>query len=75
MAALWRHPQLQALGRLIEVQSPAGPVAALKPPGNNSSHAPKIGPIPAVGEHTRAILGELGYREAEINALQKKKVI
>ena len=75
MAALWRHPQLQALGRFTEVQSPAGPVSVLKPPGHNNTYAPEIGPIPAVGEHTRAILGEIGYSEARIDALEKKKVI
>jgi crotonobetainyl-CoA:carnitine CoA-transferase CaiB-like acyl-CoA transferase len=26
-------------------------------------------PIPAVGEHTRAVLGELGYTVAEIDRL------
>lgn len=75
MAAVWEHPQLKALERFIEVDSPAGPVTALKPPGNNSSYEPEIGPIPAVGEHTENILRELGYSKIEIKQLAQKKVV
>lgn len=75
MAAVWEHPQLKALGRFIEVDSPAGPIRALKPPGNDSSYEPRIGAIPAVGEHTESILRELGYSEPEIRNLSQNQVI
>lgn len=75
MAGVWEHPQLKALERFIEVGSPAGPITALKPPGNNNSYEPEISPVPAVGEHTEGILSELGYSEFEINDLAGKKVI
>ncbi|HEX7891433.1 MAG TPA: CaiB/BaiF CoA-transferase family protein [Ramlibacter sp.] len=57
---LWRHPQLLARGRVAEVESPAGPIAALLPPGVHSGFDYRMDAIPAVGEHTEAILRELG---------------
>ena len=73
MAAVWGHPQLKALQRFIEVDSPAGPITAMKPPGNNDSYDPRISPIPAVSEHTESILRELGYSETEIKTLAQQK--
>ena len=60
MNDVWQHPQLQARGRWTTVGSPAGPLPAFKPPGINASFDYRMGPIPAVGEHTQAILQELG---------------
>jgi itaconate CoA-transferase len=65
MRDVWQHPQLAARGRWTEVDSPAGPVPALKPPGINDRFAYRMGPIPAVGEHTQAILRELGLVSAD----------
>ncbi|GAP37199.1 CaiB/BaiF CoA transferase family protein [Piscinibacter sakaiensis] len=58
MAEVWAHPQLQARGRWTEVGSPAGPLPALWPPGRNDA---RMGPVPALGEHSEALLAELGY--------------
>ena len=55
------HPQLAARQRWREVESSAGPIRALVPPFGFSDVEAKMGPIPAVGEHTDAILKELGY--------------
>jgi crotonobetainyl-CoA:carnitine CoA-transferase CaiB-like acyl-CoA transferase len=55
------HPQLAARHRWREVESSAGPIRALVPPFGFSDVEPKMGPIPTIGEHTDAILGELGY--------------
>ena len=54
------HPQLEARGRWRDVDSPAGAVRMLKPPFNFEGLDVSMGPIPSVGEHTDAILGELG---------------
>jgi crotonobetainyl-CoA:carnitine CoA-transferase CaiB-like acyl-CoA transferase len=69
MQEFWDHPQLEARDRWREVGSPAGPIDALKPPFNLSGFEPRMDPLPALGEHTRAILAELGYRGGEIDAL------
>jgi itaconate CoA-transferase len=69
MAGFWAHPQLRARGRWAKVGSPGGELDMLKPPFNLSGFEPRMDPVPALGEHTRAILAELGYSEREINAL------
>ncbi len=60
LADVWAHPQLQARGRWRDVGSSAGPLPALLPPGRNSAFDYRMDPIPQVGEHTQAILQELG---------------
>lgn len=72
---VWRHPQLQARGRLAQVDSPAGPLAALLPPGVQSAFDYRMDPIPAVGQHTEAILRELGRDPAEIVRLRASQAI
>jgi len=63
MAGLWAHPQLKARDRWRDVDTPAGMIPALLPPGRQSAFSPRMGPIPAVGQHTQAILAELGFEE------------
>ncbi len=71
----WRHPQLEARDRHATVGSPAGPIEALKPPFNLDRFAPRMEAVPAVGEHTRAILQELGYDDAALVELERSAVI
>lgn len=70
MADLWEHPQLKARGRWTTVQSPAGPLPALYPPGSGPERPARMDPVPALGAHTEAILAELGLaaRSAELRA-------
>ena len=60
MAEVWAHPQLKARQRWTSVASPSGPLPVLWPPASQSAFEPFMGPIPQVGEHTEAILQELG---------------
>ena len=75
MQEFWKHPQLAARGRWTEVGSSAGGIQALKPPANIEGMEPRMGAIPAVGEHTGAILMELGYGAAEIARLREQKAV
>jgi itaconate CoA-transferase len=70
MDEVWDHPQLAARGRWTQMGSPVGAVPVLRPPANHSDFEPEIGAVPALGEHTRPILGELGYGAAEIEQLR-----
>jgi itaconate CoA-transferase len=54
------HPQLAARDRWREVATPAGPVQMQLPPVTVPGREPAMGPVPAVGQHTAAILAELG---------------
>jgi itaconate CoA-transferase len=75
MRDMWDHPQLAARARWAEVDSPAGPLPALLPPGVPSTWSARMDPIPALGEHTDAILAELGYGGDAIGALREQKAI
>jgi itaconate CoA-transferase len=66
MEGLWKHEQLKARKRWTTVDTPNGEIAALLPPGINDSYEYRMDPIPAVGEHTDAILKELGLSDSEI---------
>ena len=55
-----QHPQLAARQRWQNVDSPAGPLPSLKPAGANSTFDHACGAIPAMGEHTAAVLKEFG---------------
>jgi len=75
MAGLWKHEQLKARKRWTEVDTPNGQVAALLPPGLNDSYEYRMDPIPAVGQHTDAILKELGLTESNIAAMRASGAI
>jgi itaconate CoA-transferase len=74
MHEVWAHPQLKARGRWREVGSPAGMLPALLPPGSWDEE-PRMDPVPALGEHTDAILAELGLDAAAIRSLRAAEAI
>jgi len=75
MNEVWEHPQIKARDRWTEVDSPVGAIPALKPPGVNDGFDYRVDAIPALGQHTHAILQELGYTGDAIAALREAQVI
>jgi len=74
MHEVWEHPQLRARGRWREVGTSAGPVAALLPPGLRNGEA-RMDRVPALGEHTEAVLAEIGVSPGEIERLRAEGAI
>jgi itaconate CoA-transferase len=75
MKDVWAHPQLKARNRWTEVQSPVGMLPALLPPATNNQFDARMDPIPSIGEHTKAILKELGVAETTVARLVADKAI
>lgn len=68
---VWNHPQFAARDRWREVDTPGGTIQALLPPATLSGVEQAMGPVPALGMHTQAILCELGWSPERIESLQK----
>ncbi len=72
---LAEHPQLAARERWRQVGSPAGPLRALLPPitlpGGDEA---RMGDVPALGQHTGALLRAVGMTDDEIAALRRDGV-
>ncbi|MEV5731076.1 MULTISPECIES: CaiB/BaiF CoA transferase family protein [Streptomyces] len=70
------HPQLAARDRWREVESPVGPLRALLPPitlpGGDTA---RMGDVPALGQHTGALLRAVGMTDDEIAALRRDGVV
>ena len=75
MAGLWAHPQLKARNRWRDVDTPVGPMPALLPPGGLGDAEPRMDPTPDVGQHTRAILTDLGMDTGQIDALIERGIV
>ena len=75
MADVWTHPQLRARQRWTEIDSPVGTIPALLPPWSTNAFAAHMGAVPALGEHTDAILAELGYAPGEVGKFRAAGVI
>jgi itaconate CoA-transferase len=69
------HPQLRARDAWRMVASSAGPLPALIPPVRMEGVEPAMDPIPALGEHTDAILGKLGFSPSTIEVWRKDGIV
>lgn len=75
MQAVWEHPQLKARKRWRSVNTAKGMIPALLPPGSWQDAEPRMDPVPALGEHSEAILSALGCTPEKINELRQAGVI
>ena len=75
MTQFLEHPQLTERGRWTEIGSEAGPLRALPPPVAIEDVGPVMGDVPALGQHTGAVLKELGFDAETIARWQKEAVI
>ena len=69
------HPQLTERDRWRPIGSPAGPIRALRPPVHMAGVDPVMGDIPSLGQHSQAILEELGFDPGTIAAWRKEQMI
>jgi formyl-CoA transferase len=69
------HPVLDGRDRWRTVAVPGGKMTALRPPVDLAGIEPVMGPVPAAGEHTDAILRELGRTDDTIAALRSRALI
>ena len=75
MQEVWAHPQLKARGRWRQVQTSAGSIPALLPPGSWQHGEPRMDAVPALGQHTDAILSRYGYSAEAIAALREQGAV
>ena len=69
------HPQLAARNRWREVDTSKGPIQALLPPPVIGGYDPPMGAVPGLGEHTDAVLAELGFGQDDIAELREQGAI
>jgi len=74
VADLLAHPQLVARDRWRAVATPVGRVRALRSAVEPVGEAP-MGAVPELGQHTAAVLAELGYSPAEIATFREAGAI
>ena len=74
---MFDHPQVRNNRLVHEVEQPGvGPIRQARPAARFAA-SPAIDPRPApgLGQHSREVLGELGYSQAEIDAMVTAKVV
>lgn len=64
LADVWGHPQLAARERWVDVASEKGAIPNIRPI-SGKGWQPRMEPIPALGQHTDAVLTEFGITRPE----------
>jgi len=75
IAAFLEHTQLTERKRWREIDSPAGALRALVPPVFMEHTTPVMNAVPALGEHSEAILEELGFDRRTVAAWRQEGAI
>lgn len=63
MEDVWNHPQLHARRRFREVETEAGTIKTLIPPGMSADVEARLDAVPSIGQHSEKILTELKGQE------------
>jgi crotonobetainyl-CoA:carnitine CoA-transferase CaiB-like acyl-CoA transferase len=66
---------LEARDRWRSVASPKGDIPALLPPPVIAGYEAPMGAVPGLGQHTDAVLSELGLTATELASLRAEGVI
>jgi crotonobetainyl-CoA:carnitine CoA-transferase CaiB-like acyl-CoA transferase len=66
----WNHVQFEARDRWREINTEAGPVRGLLPPFTFTDQEAATGDVPSVGQHTTAVLTEIGLTTDRIAAMR-----
>ena len=75
MAGVWAHPQpRRASAGAKSAARPARCRRCCRPPAT-APYAPRMDPVPAVGENTDAVLASLGYAPDEVARLHAAEVV
>nr|WP_090340434.1 CaiB/BaiF CoA-transferase family protein [Mycolicibacterium malmesburyense]CRL69672.1 putative acyl-CoA transferase/carnitine dehydratase [Mycolicibacterium malmesburyense] len=69
------HPHLTARDRWRTVATPKGDIRALRPPPVITGFEQPMGAVPGLGQHTDAVLGELGLTAGDLARLRADGVI
>ena len=75
IAQVLAHPQVAARKLIREAESPVGKIPVIANALTMSGSPARYDRIPALGEDSEAILGELEYSQAEIAKLRAEKII
>ncbi|MFZ6044583.1 CaiB/BaiF CoA transferase family protein [Pseudomonas sp. CR3202] len=75
MQGVWDHPQLKARDRWREIGSPAGPLPSLLPPASSNAFTPRMDPVPALGQHTEALLAELDVPAEQVERMRRAGMV
>jgi crotonobetainyl-CoA:carnitine CoA-transferase CaiB-like acyl-CoA transferase len=67
---VWNHVQFEARDKWRTIQTENGPVRALLPPFIFAGEDAAMGDVPAVGQHTEAVLGEIGFTPQRIAGMR-----
>ena len=75
LRGLIEHPQLATRDRWREVQTEAGPVRGILPPMNFRDVELPMGAVPGLGQHTDAVLADLGLTDEQIAGLKQAGIV
>jgi itaconate CoA-transferase len=69
------HPQLAARDCWREIDSPSGPLRALRPPVRIDGYDVAMGPVPQLGQHTYTVLEELEFDRETIDRWKQAGIV